>query len=34
GIRARTVGYPMAEAPNALAYLKHGRYSGAAVLHN
>ncbi|MDQ1742067.1 MAG: alcohol dehydrogenase, propanol-preferring [Pseudonocardiales bacterium] len=34
GIRARTVGYPMAEAPTALADLKHGRYSGAAVLHN
>jgi propanol-preferring alcohol dehydrogenase len=34
GIRATTVGYPMAEAPRALADLRHGRFSGAAVLHN
>jgi alcohol dehydrogenase, propanol-preferring len=34
GIRASTVGYPMSAAPAALADLKHGRYSGAAVLHN
>lgn len=34
GVRARTVGYPMAKAPTALADLKHGRYSGAAVLRN
>jgi propanol-preferring alcohol dehydrogenase len=33
-IRAHTVGYPMADAPNALADLAHGRFSGAAVLHN
>ena len=34
GIRATTVGYPMAEAPTALADLAHGRFGGAAVLHN
>jgi propanol-preferring alcohol dehydrogenase len=34
GIRATTVGYPMSEAPQALADLKHGRFNGAAVLHN
>ena len=34
GVRATTVGYPMSEAPRALADLKHGRFSGAAVLHN
>jgi len=34
GIRPTTVGYPMADAPAALADLKHGRYSGAAILHN
>ncbi len=34
GVRASTVPYPMAEAPRALADLKHGRFSGAAVLHN
>jgi propanol-preferring alcohol dehydrogenase len=33
-VRARTHGYPMAEAPAALADLAHGRFSGAAVLHN
>lgn len=33
-IRASTVAYPMSEAPSALADLKHGRFSGAAVLHN
>ncbi|MGH3546991.1 MAG: zinc-dependent alcohol dehydrogenase family protein [Pseudonocardiaceae bacterium] len=33
-IRATTVAYPMAEAPEALADLAHGRFSGAAVLHN
>jgi propanol-preferring alcohol dehydrogenase len=32
GIRATTVGYPVAEAPQALADLAHGRFSGAAVL--
>jgi propanol-preferring alcohol dehydrogenase len=34
GVRATTVGYPMSEAPRALAVLKHGQFSGAAVLHN
>jgi alcohol dehydrogenase, propanol-preferring len=34
GVRATTVSYPMSEAPQALADLKHGRFSGAAVLHN
>lgn len=34
GVRATTVGYPMADAPRALADLKHGRFGGAAVLHN
>jgi propanol-preferring alcohol dehydrogenase len=34
GIRATTVAYPIAEAPRALADLAHGRFSGAAVLHN
>jgi alcohol dehydrogenase, propanol-preferring len=34
GIRATTWPYPMADAPRALADLAHGRYSGAAVLHN
>lgn len=33
-IRATTVAYPMAGADGALADLAHGRYSGAAVLHN
>ena len=34
GIRTTTVGYPMDRAPEALADLAHGRFSGAAVLHN
>ncbi len=34
GVRATTTGYPMAEADRALADLAHGRFSGAAVLHN
>jgi alcohol dehydrogenase, propanol-preferring len=34
GVRATTVSYPMDEAPQALADLKHGRFSGAAVLLN
>jgi propanol-preferring alcohol dehydrogenase len=34
GVRATTVGYDMAEAPTALADLAHGRFGGAAVLHN
>jgi alcohol dehydrogenase, propanol-preferring len=34
GIRPTTVAYPMASAPRALADLAHGRFSGAAVLHN
>ncbi|MCU1659230.1 MAG: zinc-binding alcohol dehydrogenase family protein [Pseudonocardiales bacterium] len=34
GIRATTVAYPMARAADALADLAHGRFSGAAVLHN
>jgi propanol-preferring alcohol dehydrogenase len=33
GVRATTVGYPMDEAPAALADLAAGRFSGAAVLH-
>ena len=33
-IRTTTVPYPMASAPEALADLAHGRFSGAAVLHN
>jgi len=33
-IRATTVAYPMSEAPRALADLSHGRFGGAAVLHN
>jgi propanol-preferring alcohol dehydrogenase len=32
GIRAETTVYPMSEAPQALADLAHGRFSGAAVL--
>ncbi|SFL43285.1 zinc-dependent alcohol dehydrogenase family protein [Geodermatophilus ruber] len=32
GVRATTVGYPMDEAPRALADLAHGRFAGAAVL--
>jgi propanol-preferring alcohol dehydrogenase len=34
GVRATTVAYPMGEADRALSDLAHGRYSGAAVLHN
>ena len=34
GIRATTTAYPMAAADRALADLAHGRFSGAAVLHN
>jgi propanol-preferring alcohol dehydrogenase len=34
GVRATTTAYPMAEADRALADLAHGRFSGAAVLHN
>jgi propanol-preferring alcohol dehydrogenase len=34
GIRPTTVTYPMEKAPEALADLAHGRFSGAAVLHN
>jgi propanol-preferring alcohol dehydrogenase len=33
-ISATTVSYPMAEAPMALTDLAHGRFGGAAVLHN
>jgi propanol-preferring alcohol dehydrogenase len=33
GVRATTVPYPMSLAPQALADLAHGRFSGAAVLH-
>ncbi|HZY77548.1 MAG TPA: zinc-dependent alcohol dehydrogenase family protein [Jatrophihabitantaceae bacterium] len=34
GIRATTTAYPMTEAPRALSDLAHGRFGGAAVLHN
>ena len=34
GIRATTTAYPMSAADRALSDLAHGRYSGAAVLHN
>jgi alcohol dehydrogenase, propanol-preferring len=34
GVRATTVAYPMAEAPQALEDLRAGRFSGAAVLQN
>ena len=34
GLHATTHGYPMSEAPKALSDLKHGRFAGAAVLHN
>jgi propanol-preferring alcohol dehydrogenase len=34
GIRATTTAYPMDAADRALADLAHGRFSGAAVLHN
>jgi propanol-preferring alcohol dehydrogenase len=33
-VRATTVAYSMDDAPSALADLAHGRFSGAAVLHN
>ena len=33
-VRATTTAYPMAEADRALDDLAHGRFSGAAVLHN
>jgi alcohol dehydrogenase, propanol-preferring len=33
GIRPTTIGYSMDAAPDALADLAHGRFSGAAVLH-
>ncbi len=33
-LRVATTGYPMRAAPRALADLKAGRFSGAAVLHN
>jgi propanol-preferring alcohol dehydrogenase len=33
-IAATTAAYPMADANRALADLKHGRFGGAAVLHN
>ncbi len=33
-IRATTVAYDMADAPRALSDLSHGRFGGAAVLHN
>jgi propanol-preferring alcohol dehydrogenase len=33
-VTATTNAYPMAQAPAALADLKHGRFGGAAVLHN
>jgi propanol-preferring alcohol dehydrogenase len=33
GVRATTVPYPLDEADRALRDLRHGRYSGAAVLH-
>ena len=34
GLQPTTVAYPMESAPAALADLAHGRFSGAAVLHN
>jgi propanol-preferring alcohol dehydrogenase len=34
GVRATTTPYRMDQAPTALADLAHGRFSGAAVLHN
>jgi propanol-preferring alcohol dehydrogenase len=34
GLRPTTVGYPMKDALQALSDLAHGRFSGAAVLHN
>jgi propanol-preferring alcohol dehydrogenase len=34
GVHASTVTYPMSQAPRALSDLRHGRFSGAAVLTN
>ncbi|WP_426562042.1 zinc-dependent alcohol dehydrogenase family protein [Angustibacter sp. McL0619] len=34
GVAATTVAYPMDQAPRAMADLMHGRFGGAAVLHN
>ena len=34
GVRATTTAYPMIEAPRALGDLRHGRFSGAAVLRS
>jgi alcohol dehydrogenase, propanol-preferring len=34
GVRTTTTAYPMSAAPDALSDLAHGRFSGAAVLHN
>jgi propanol-preferring alcohol dehydrogenase len=34
GLQVAATGYPMSEAPRALADLAAGRFSGAAVLHN
>jgi len=34
GVRSTTVAYDMADAPRALSDLSHGRFGGAAVLHN
>jgi propanol-preferring alcohol dehydrogenase len=34
GVRATTVAYPVDDAPRALSDLAHGRFGGAAVLHN
>lgn len=34
GVRATTTAYPMDDADRALTDLAHGRFSGAAVLHN
>jgi alcohol dehydrogenase, propanol-preferring len=34
GVRSTTVAYDMADAPRALSDLEHGRFGGAAVLHN
>jgi alcohol dehydrogenase, propanol-preferring len=34
GVRATTTGYAMSDASAALSDLKHGRFAGAAVLHN
>lgn len=33
-LRVETHAYPMADAPRALSDLEHGRFGGAAVLHN